>query len=209
MQAPNGETIYGPAQMAHHLLTNDHGMETLKQQISTIDIDGVNKTKIEEETFQFELLLNISMEIIFQYLHMASLAELIDEDGGMKDDADINQSDLTQDLSSYDAESIEQLLRPRFNKISILASVYETMNNDKEYYCRTIFSDTCTEFQKKYFENNNVKFHFLCNPSWNESKVKKLDDIYTIFNLNGKTCKLKFSVIETNPIIPNVMNVDI
>ena len=210
MQAPNGETIYGPPQMAHHLLTNDSGMENLKKQILAIDIDGATKNQVEQETFKFEMLINISMEIIFQYLHMASLAELIDEDGGLKEDDNVNQSDLTQDLSGYTVLNIEQMLRPRLTKISVLASVFETMNDDKGYYCRTIFKDSCTLAQKNhYFANNDTKFHFLSNSQWDESKIKKLDDVYTIFELNGQTCKLKFSIIEPLPTHINVMDVDI
>jgi len=210
MQAPNGETIYGPPQMAHHLLTNDTGMETLKQQILAIDIDAVTKNQVEQETFKFEMLINISMEIIFQYLQIASLVELIDENGGLKESDDVDQCDLTQNLSGYDVSSIEQILRPRLTKISVLTSVYETMDDDKGYYCKTIFKDACTPAQKnQYFNNNNTKFHFLINPQWDESKINKLDDVYTIFKLNNVTCKLKFSIIEAFPTHINVMDVDI
>jgi hypothetical protein len=210
MQAPNGETIYGPPQMAHHLLTNDTGIETLKQQILAIDFDQVNKNKVDQETFKFEMLINISMEIIFQYLQIASLVELIDENGALKEGDNVDQCDLIQNLSGYDISSIEQILRPRLIKISILASVYETIENDKEYYCRIIFKDTCTPAQKnKYFNNNNTKFHFLTNPQWDESKINKLDDVYSVFKLNGVTCKLKFSTIEAMPCHINVMDVDI
>lgn len=140
------------------------------------------------------------MEMVFQYLYLSSLAELVDEDGGVKEDEDINQNNLEQDLSKYVGNDIENLLRPRLTKICVLASVYETTDQDTDYYCRTVFKDTCTEYEKqKYFTDNETKFHFLLNSKFNVKNISSLDDVYTIFKLNNTLYKLKFGIIKPTP----------
>ena len=183
---------YSPSEIVHHLLINEERIKEFSNKILAFDKD--NKDNADVKTYNFEILINIAMELVFQYLHLASLAELVDENGVMKDNKSVNQTDINQDLSKYSIDELKQLLKPRMKKISILTFIHEINYNDKEYYCRIIFRDTCTNVEKKkYFVNNDIKFHFLINPFFDKTRIKNLDDVYALFKLNDKTIKLKFS----------------
>ena len=188
------DKAYGYSQMAYHLLVNHENMEDLEQAIFSIDPDNTDADKDKNTVYCFQLLLNISMDMIFQYFHLASLAELIDADGVLKEDTNIDQQSFDQDINKYSIEDIEHILKPRMKKICVLPFIHETVNNDTGYYCKIIFSDNCENKYKNKFENG-VKFHFILNSGFDESKVKSLDDIYTIFKLHNNTYKLKFNYV--------------
>jgi len=192
--------VYGYSQMAYHLLTNHENMEDLEKQIFSMDPDNTNKSKSEDTIYCFQLLLNVSIDMIFQYFHLASLAELVDEDGCLKEDVDITQQEFTHNINKYSISEIEHILKPRLKKICVLPFIHETVNNDSGYYCRTIFSDNCEDKYKNKFENG-AKFHFILNSNFDESKVTSIDNMYTIFKLHNNTYKLKFSTI-TKPEYP-------
>lgn len=201
MQVGEGEenVYYSPEMLAHHLLTAESTMENLGAQVLGIDVDNTTKSQGEDATFKFETLINISMYMVFQYLHMLSLADMLDEDGSIKEDTDINPKNMTYDINKFKAEELEQLLQPRMAKLCILSSIHETTEDDKEYYCRTIFKDNCTQSQKaKHFSSGDEHFHFLLNPSFKTTNSTKLDDVYTVFKLDNKHYRLGFSIIQ-NP----------
>jgi len=188
------DKAYGYSHMAYHLLINHENMEDLEKEIFGIDPDNTDKSKSEYTVYCFQLLLNISIDMIFQYLHLASIAELVDTDGVLKDDINIDQESFNQDINKYSAEELEYILKPRMKKICVLPFIHETVDNDTGYYCKTIFSDNCEDKYKNKFENG-IKFHFILNSGFNESTVKSLDDVYTIFKLHNNTYKLKFSMV--------------
>jgi hypothetical protein len=191
--------VYGYSQMAYHLLTNYENMEDLEKQIFSVDPDNTKETNTEHIIYSFELLLNIAMDMIFQYLQFTSIAELVDEDGCLKEDTNINEEQFNHTINKYSISELECLLKPRLKKICVLTFIHETISNDSGYYCKTIFSDTCEDKYKHKFEND-TRFHFIFNANFDESSVKNIDDLYTIFNLHGNLYKLKFSVITKHPI---------
>lgn len=200
-------TLYDYSNLAYHLLVNDTNMDHLSNQILAMDADSTMKNSHEQETFKFELLVNIAMEIIFQYLHMASITSMLDEDGGLKEDDNIDQSSFTQNIDDYSADDIEELLKHRMLKICVLPLMSETDEDDKGYYCRTIFKDSCTPAEKhNYFDNNpnvseDTKFHFVLGSNFDPSSVEKLEDVYTVFKVKDKIHKLKFYI--STPISAN------
>jgi hypothetical protein len=169
-------------------------MEDLEKEIFGVDPDNPNASNSQNIIYCFQLLLNISIDMIFQYFHLASLAELVDEDGALKEDIDIDQQSFNQDINKYSVEDLEHILKPRMKKICVLPFIHETIDSDTDYYCKTIFRDNCEDKYKNKFENG-IKFHFILNSAFNEKSVKNLDDIYTVFKLHNNTYKLKFSNI--------------
>lgn len=186
--------VYGYSQMAYHLLTNYENMGDLEKQIFSVDPDNTKESNTEHIIYRFELLLNIAMDMLFQYLQFVSIAELVDEDGCLKEDENIDDQQFNHTIDKYSINEMEHLLKPRLKKICVLTFIHETISTDSGYYCRTIFSDNCEDKYKNKFENG-ARFHFILNSNFDESSVKNIDDLYTVFKLHDNLYKLKFSVI--------------
>ena len=175
----NKDEIYNPKDIAKYLLLNNENMNNLSSQLFTIE-KGIYNTKYDQLSYKFEILINITFEIIFKYI------ELLGE---------MNKKE--EDISKYSIEDIENLIKPRLLKISILSYFTNIKENiKKNNYCRIIINNLCDYIdQKKFFGNNSCKFHFILNSNFDKTNIIALKDIYALFELNNKFYKIYFENI--------------
>ena len=186
----NTNIIYDPEKLAYHLLLNNENMENLSTQIFSIENTtnnnkNNNKNIKEQLIYKFEILLNISFELIFKYI------ELLNK---------INNSN--ENLNKYSINDIENLLKPRLLKISILTYINEIQEiSPNNNYCRVVIKDLCDHIDNnKFFININNKkpFHFILNANFNIDKINNLKDIYTIIEIQNKYYKISFDNMARN-----------
>ena len=184
-------TVFNSSSLAHYLLMNDDIDKIDMKSIMGIDIEKQNKNKVDQETFKFEIIINIAMEIIFQYLHLSSLANLLDDDGSVLDNINIEETDMKYNLQNYTVNQVEDLLKSILTKISILP-IINKKNNSNNQYCRIIFKDLCNKNDSKYFEGIESKFHFVLNSRFDKTQIKCIDDVYALLTIKNEEYILKF-----------------
>ena len=171
------------------------------------DICVVNECDFEDDIdvilYRFEMLQDISMEILHQYLFLISLMKNEENfDSTIYIDNDNDNLKMPNNIEQMDGEVIEKLLQVKLKKINVLVFVHnitENVDNVNNYYTRIMFYDTCQNNFKKHFKNK--KYHYFVNKYWDmyRQNVKSIDDIFSVFSLNEKTFSLKFSFIQNSP----------
>ena len=189
----NQNNLYHPEQLAQHLILNDKNIESLSSQLFDLDYDNKKKDKYDDYTFKFELLINLAMEVLFKYIEYHSLSEILDDKGNI----DYNSSCNNYEVNDFSIEEIEKIMKDRLVKLSIFTSIHpiDDINYYQNYYCKTIFKNTCNDHQKSYFFNNDKKFHFLLNSNFDKTKLNNLKDVFTIFDFKDKKFILKFDYV--------------
>ena len=133
------------------------------------------------------------MEVLFKYIEYHSLSEILDDKGNI----DYNSTCNNYEVNDFSIEEIEKIIKDRLVKLSILTSIHkiDDTNFYQNYYCKTIFKNTCSDHEKSYFFNSDKKFHFLLNSNFNKTKLSNLKDVFTIFNFKDNKFILKFDYV--------------
>ena len=177
--------------IAHKLLT-DNNVKNFENDICIFN-SGDNDP--DKHFIQYEFMLDLSMEVLFQFMYNVKLIKL-SENGEEVDDNDLLPQKMKYDMTKVTDVFVKKLFDKVLNKVSILSFIHETDKNDKGYYCKIIFYDNCDARQKReYFEkcNSEKKFRFVSQSNFDKSSVINMSDLYSILTLNGKNYKLKFS----------------
>lgn len=192
----NQNNIYHPEQLAQHLILNDKNLDSLSSQLFDLDYENKKKDKYDDYTFKFELLINLAMEVLFKYIEYHSLSELLDDKGNIDYNYEVNNC-KNYEVNNFSIEEIEKIIKDRLVKLSILSSInlIDDIKYYNNYYCKTIFKNTCSDHEKSYFFNNDKKFHFLLNSNFDKTKLNNLKDVFTIFNFKDKKFILKFDYV--------------
>ena len=184
MNNEESNIIYNPEKLAYYLLINNDNMKNLSAQIFSMET-SIYINKKEQLIYKFEILLNISFELIFKYIELLN-----------------KMNNTTEDLSKYNINDIENLLKPRLLKISVLTHISEIIEYSKtNNYCRVIIKNLCD-----YVDNNkffkkldcNKKFNFILNSNFNINDVENLKNIYALIEIQNKYYKIYFENINTN-----------
>ena len=103
---------------------------------------------------QFQILISIYMEMVFNILKINHLNTFIDDDGNIHESVNIDDLDTTfnPDMTSFADDAITDVLRDKLKKIRIFLSVrgiYDSnernpkdYGSNSDYYCRIILRDT-------------------------------------------------------------------
>lgn len=153
---------------------------------------------------QFQILITIFMEMIFDILKINHINSFIDDDGVYDDSIDLESTFSPNENDILD-DSIILLIRDKFKKVRIFLGVmriYDSKIDDSRnygsssnYYCRIMLKDTIDG--SIHFKNNNnidpaKRYTFLMQNNKELRKHKKLDDFYAVCNVNDKKYKISF-----------------
>jgi hypothetical protein len=192
MEDKEKDTPFTVEEIAHRLLS-DKAIGSFSHLLMGVGVGEDDfEDKIDMILYNFEMLQDISMEILHQYLFLISLMKNEEEGITVKMD---NLIEFPNDIESMDGEVIEKLLQIKFKKINMLVFVHNVPEDINDYYTRIMFYDTCPRNLKKNFKDK--KYHYFINKDWesHRSNIKSIDDVFSVFSLNGNTYSLKFSTI--------------
>lgn len=162
---------------------------------------------------QFEILITMYMEMVFNMLRINHITSQLTPDGTLDESIDLEAS-FSPDLSQFTVDDMLVVFRDKFAKIRVFLSVlkiHSTTDNprdfgeDTDYYCRILLKDTLEG--KQYYWNNREKidptkrYTFLLRDD-KETKQKKLSDFFAVCSLPQFKLKISFSpinVIASNP----------
>lgn len=208
-----------PESIAERLLYPDEEGKTPEDLSSIILGFSPDGNDDDPQTFLFELLLTICMEMM-----QSILISMCEDDSDNDSDIDSNGKDGEGDEYiefDYTVENVVEVMREikkAFAKASILFSwtIYDANKKDTashicERYCRTVFR--FSEQDTKYFENNDdadddKEYHFVLNNGYTPNKSsgkskknsnkldkKELRDVYSIFSCGDSVIKIYFDLI--------------
>lgn len=195
IQSRKESKIYTPETLAWDLLVGEIDSDT--KGIDEFVNDG-DVIKSELYTDRYQILITIFMELLFGIAKLDYYANL-----------EKNGNDITQkfipNYKKFDLNSYVKTIEEKMEKLGFIVYVDEAdpenltqeskdeliqMINDR--YCRVVlrYND-----KDEYFEVNDVPedvyYHMILN-GLNKKEFKKLDDIFSIINLNGKVYKVSF-----------------
>jgi hypothetical protein len=183
------EEITNIENIAHRLLA-DKSIDLFSK-----DLFIVNECKFDNNVdsllYKFEIIQDISMEILHQYLFFIRLMK--NEEEGLNDSDD--SITVPNNIELMNGEIIEKLLQSKLKKLNILPFIHKIPSDTNGYYTRIIFYDTSTTYQKNYFKEK--KYHYLQNNNWDNyiCNIKNIEDIFSVFTINEQLYLLKFSLI--------------
>lgn len=189
------DDIYTLEDVAHKLLM-DTGIDSFSKQLLIFQDqdDQHNQTNSlgDVHSIKFQTCIELSMEILFQYLFLMDLASKSNQD---ENDENDENDEIGYNMSNMNITDVEELLKKLLKKLCVVPLISESHANDTGYYVRAVFKDTCSSTQReKFFANNAKNFHFLLNPRFDTNKVKKLEDVYGHFYFNGTPYSIKFFI---------------
>lgn len=192
MDKEDTEDILNIERIAHQLLA-DKSIDAFSK-----DLYIVNECKFDNNIdallYKFEIIQDISMEILHQYLFLIRLMK--NEEEGLHDNDDLLT--VPNNIESMDGEIIEKLLQSKLKKINILPFIHKVPSDTNGYYTRIMFYDISTTYQKTHFKEK--KYHYFLNKDWDEyiCNIKNIEDIFSVFTINEQLYLLKFSLINNN-----------
>src|SRR3989338_3079930 len=101
------DQIYTPETIAWRLLLHDTGSSILTSMLETYS-EG-NDNEQNQDTFYFEILITIMMELIFDMMKLDFYSN--------------NTGDFTYDMENIDIEPVIKLVKQKFNKIHVIAHI--------------------------------------------------------------------------------------
>lgn len=177
--------------IAHKLLA-DKSVGKFSKDICVVNENQVEDT-IDLNLFRFEMMQDISMEVLHQYLFLIKVMR-IEEEG--LDGTIIDPLTTPNDIEEMSVENIEKLLKVKLAKIMVLPSINEVPDDTQGYYMKIKFYDTVPTRLKKHFHEK--KYHYFGNAKWLQYRpnIKSLEDVFSVFNLGDKLYSLKFTTLK-------------
>lgn len=190
--------IYTPESLAWDLLVGDIDPDTrgIDEFVNNGDV-----TESDKLTDKYQILITIFMELLFGIAKLNFYAEL-EKNGG-----NINKKFIPK-YKKFDLNSYVETIDEKMQQLGFFARVDEqepenlseeskqdliNMINDR--YCRVVLRYNDKE---DYFDNNDVPedvyYHMILN-GLNKKAFTKLEDIFSIINLNGKVYKISFAKV--------------
>lgn len=175
---------------------------------------------------EFQILITIYMEMIFNVLKSNFMGELLDENGDILDGVEL-ESELERykpDFRKYNLDDMTIMFRNLFAKIRYFLSVRDLteicasdpndFGSESKYYCKILLQDDRRAFTKNYFEKathipDGKRYTFMLRAD-DKPHQKKLEDFYAVvylpphINDSSKPRKIrisfeKYNVISANP----------
>lgn len=162
------------------------------------DLSGSSRAdRLMQIADEFQVLVSIYMEMIFNVLKTNFMGELLDPDGEVRNDIDLELelANYIPDFSQYTIEDMTTMFRDKFAKIRYFLSVqdisefcdFDDFNDyglDSEYYCKTLLLDDGQISSRRYFEKathipDGKRYTFLMRDD-KEPQQERLDDFYTV-----------------------------
>lgn len=148
---------------------------------------------------EFQVLITIYMEMVFNVLKTNHMGSLLDDEGEVKDDVDLEEEirKYKPNFRQYSLDDMTGLFRSKFAKIRYFLSIIditkycENEDNDfgthSKYYCKILLLDDGRSSTYKYFKMathipEGKRYTFLGRPDDNPQQ-KKLDDFYAVVYL--------------------------
>ena len=178
---------YTPKSIAWKLLFDDD-ITTLSSAIFAYDPDDYeDKYDGDQDSYSFEILITIFMEMIFNSAILMGSSE------------DGNVESFEPDLSKFNINDFLPLIKDKLKKINVLANIIEYTSKEcdkhilNKRYCRIILKHDKTT--KHFFISNDIteNYHMILNKDF--TKKKSLKDIYAIVSLNNHIYQIYFDKI--------------
>jgi hypothetical protein len=183
--------------------------------------------RYEQIADEFQILITIYMEMIFNVLKSNFMGELLDDNGEIREGIDLEREleHYKPDFRKYSVEEITDFFRDKLAKIRYFLSVRDLTDfcsddpsdygRESGYYCKILLLDDRRSYSKKYFKNathvpEGKRYTFLMRPD-DDPQQKKLQDFYAVVYLpphiddtDQKPRKIriafeKYNVISANP----------
>lgn len=202
---PNTD-IVTPESLAWKILMdkNIEDYEGIIMPFVTYDNDS-SKTRYDDISAQFEILITIYMEMVFYVLKINHINSKMNEEDHIDDKTDL-ESDFNPEFDKFDVKDMRDIFQEKFKKIRIFLSIREVdddgMNDSKnfgsenEYYCRILLKHIPEN--KTYFWNNRKSidpkkwYTFIIR---DDKTQHKLEDFYAVCKLPHKKFRISFSII--------------
>jgi hypothetical protein len=200
MEQPD-DRIVNPESLAWDLVMgNDRDNFTAIMQGFVSNGEGsYQANRYEQLEGEFQILLTIYMEMIFNVLKSNFMGALLDDNGNIRDgiDLELELAQYKPDIRQYDIQYITDIFREKFAKIRYFLSVRDLtefcsddpndFGRDTGYYCKILLLDDRREYSRKYFKQathipDGKRYTFLMRPDDNPEQ-KKLEDFYAVVYL--------------------------
>jgi hypothetical protein len=153
----------------------------------------------EQMADEFQILITIYMEMIFNILKSNHMGSLLNENGDVKEgvDLEVELATYRPDFCNYSVDDMTGLFRDKLAKIRYFLSVRDLTDfcsndaNDfgpgSEYYCKILLKDDGRSYSKNYFKKathipEGKRYTFLMKPDDNPTQ-KELKDFYAVVYL--------------------------
>jgi hypothetical protein len=156
--------------------------------------------RLQKLADEFQILITIYFEMVFNVLKSNYMSELLTEDGELKDGIDL-ESELdsySPDFRKYSIQEMTDIFKEKFSKIRYFMHVQDItefcdpedptdFGLDNEYYCRILLLDDKRGATDKYFRKArhippNKRYTFLLRED-NDPDQNILGDFYAVVYL--------------------------
>lgn len=218
-----------PESLAWDLVMGDEMADFTGVMQSLVDDSNGNyrANRYEKAADEFQILITIYMEMIFNVLKSNFMGELLDANGDIREGIDL-ESELERykpDFRKYNIDDMTVLFRSLFAKIRYFLSVRDITDvcspdpndfgSESNYYCKILLLDDRRNFSKEYFKNathipDDKRYTFMLK-AVDKPHQKKLEEFYAVVYLppyNDDSTKKprkiriafeKYNVISANP----------
>ena len=184
---------YIPEKLALKLLMDDLGDNFIGNLYNIMDTgDDALYWQNNKISFLFETLLIICMEMVFYMAMLMNDIDIVNDNSGQ----------FIPNMKQFNIDDFYTTLKSKFDKINVDLHIDKfSLDETDEYilqyivdnrYCRTILKYSEEDVLLFYNLNiqHNVYYHNILNKNYDIKN--KLDDFYTIINLNVQIWKISF-----------------
>lgn len=200
-------TVFSPEKLAWHLLTSDNTEALHGALMAFIESDEQYSSSFDQQSGLFEILITIYMEMVFGILKINHYCSLMNEEGELDSNVDIEKS-FKPDFTKFKLNDLVETFQNKFNKFRYYLHVTEIDNSYEKdynkYYCKILLKDT--QDGQGYFWSHrkqipaDKRYTFVIKGVDNNHQ-ESIKDFYAICTLPNIKVKISFSEIK---VIPSV-----